>query len=95
MSEALSEAERSALEALGYTLEWIDSGLLDRKLLATQYEKLQAGGTGKTGRYRAQTLALWRERTPSLEDAQIDACLSLMRTDPDVKMAQGAISELI
>ena len=95
MSEALTDAERGALEALGYTQEWIDSGLLDRRLLATQYEKLQAGGTGKTGRYRAQALAAWREGAPPLDDAQIDAFLSLMRTDPDLKMAHGAIAELI
>ena len=47
MSESLTEAERAALEALGYTEEWLQSGLLDRRLLADQYERFRAGGTRK------------------------------------------------
>jgi len=36
------ETERAALEALGYTEEWVRSGLLDRRLFVEQYERSQA-----------------------------------------------------
>lgn len=92
---APTEAERAALEALGYSEAWLSSGLLDERLLAEQYERYQAGGTRKTGKYRSQALEAWRERAESIDDAQLDAFLSLMAVDPDPKLAQSAIAELI
>jgi hypothetical protein len=93
--EPVTEAERSALEALGYTEAWLHAGLLDRRRLADQYERFQAGGTRKTGKYRAQALAAWREAGGGIDDPQLDAFLALMGADPDAKMAQAAIAELI
>jgi hypothetical protein len=92
---AVTEAERAALDALGYTEAWLESGLLDRRLLAEQYERLQGAGTKKTARYRSQALAAWREADGPLPEAELDAFLSLMRADPDPKLAQAAIAELI
>ena len=95
MSEPITETERAALEALGYTEEWLHSGLLERRLLAEQYERLLAGGTRKTGRYRSQALEAWRAGQGAIPEAQLDAFLSLMGSDLDPKMAQAAIAELI
>ncbi len=91
----MTDAERAALEALEYTEVWLESGLLDRERLAEQYQRFEAGGTRKTGKYRSQTLAAWLEATEAISDAQLDAFLSLMSADPDPKLAQGAIANLI
>lgn len=95
MSEPLTEAERVALEELGYSERWLEAGLLDRKLLAAQHARLLAGGTRKTGKYRAEALAAWRESTTRLETSQLDAFLALMGGDPDAKLAHAAIAALI
>jgi hypothetical protein len=95
MSEPSTAADREALAALGYDEAWLTEGLLSRALLSEQYARLQAGGTKKTGRYRAQAAAAWTEAAESLRDPQIDAFLTLMREDPDQKMAQSAIAALI
>jgi hypothetical protein len=95
MSEPVTEAEHEALAALGYSEAWLEAGLLDRALLAEQFERLQEGGTRKTGKYRAQALASWLAATGPIEDAQIDACLVLTAADPDAKGVAGAVAELI
>jgi hypothetical protein len=95
VSGTLTEGERAALAALGYTEEWLESGLLDRRLLADQSRRLQAGGTRKTGRYRSQAVAAWLERAGSISEAQLETFLALMSSDPDPKMARAAITELI
>jgi hypothetical protein len=95
MSGTATEGESGALAALGYTEKWLESGLLDRRLLADQHQRLQAGGTRKTGRYRSQAVAAWLAGAGSLSDAQIDAFLALMGSDPDPKMARAAVAELI
>jgi len=95
MGEPLAEAERAALEALGYTEAWLASGLLSRELLAEQHARMQAGGTRKTARYRAQALAAWREHPGPISDAQIDAYLAVTAAEPDGKLAQSAVAELI
>lgn len=87
--------ERRALEALGYNEEWLSSGILDRALLAAQYQRLQAGGTKKMGRYRSQAVTAWCEIDRRVEDAQLDAFLALMAAEPDAKVSQAGIVELI
>lgn len=95
MSDATSDAEREKLEALGYTEAWIEAGLLPRDLLAAQYERLESGGTKKTGKYRGEALAAWLGAEGPVDDAQLDACLAVAGADPDAKMAQAAVAELI
>ena len=95
MSEPLSQVEKAALGELGYSEAWLEAGLLDRVLLAEQYQRYQAGGTRKTGKYRSQALAAWRRGSEPIGDAQLDAFLSLMTAEPDAKLAQSAIAELI
>lgn len=95
MSEPSTEAERAALEELGYSQRWLEAGLLDRALLAEQRARLLAGGTRKTGKYRAEALAAWRERSACFDTQQLDAFLALMRDDPDAKLAHAAIAALI
>lgn len=91
----MSDAERAALEALGYSEAWLAAGVLTPGLLAEQHARLQAGGTKKTAKYRAQALAAWRERGEPISDAQIDAFLALVCAEPDARLAQSAIAELI
>jgi hypothetical protein len=95
VSEQSSEAEQAALAALGYSEAWLQSGLLDRQLLADQYARFQAGGTRKTARYRSQALAAWREGGEPIPDDQLDAFLALMSAESDPKLAHTAIAELI
>ena len=95
VSESISEVEHAALAALGYSEAWLQSGLLDRQLLADQYARFQAGGTQKTVKYRSQALAAWREGGEPILDAQLDAFLSLMGAESDPKLAHAAIAELI
>ena len=95
MSAPLTESERAALAALGYSEAWLESGLLDRALLSEQYARLQAGGSAKTGGYRGRALTAWREARQSIDDAELDALLSLLEADPDAKMVRAAMAELI
>jgi len=88
-------AQQEALDALGYTEEWILSGLLDSALLSEQFERLQSGGTRKTAKYRAQTVSAWLLGTSPLTDEQIDAFLSVVKADSDSKLSNGAIADLI
>ncbi len=88
-------AEREALEALGYSEDWLACGILERRLLSEQYARLRAGGTRKTARYRSQTLAAWRDAEGPIADSQLDAFLALMRAEPDAKLARSAIADLI
>jgi hypothetical protein len=91
----LTEGESAALEALGYTEEWLQAGLLDSNLLAEQFARMQSGGTRKTAKYRAQTIAAWLAEESSLTDEQIDAFLSVIKADSDSKWSNTAIAELI
>ncbi len=88
-------SEREQLEALGYSEAWLEAGLLDRALLAEQYERMQSGGTKKTAKYRAQALAAWRDGAGPVDDTAIDAYLAVMAAEPDGKLAGTAVSELI
>lgn len=92
---SVTPAERLVLEVLGYTEQWLDSGLLDRQLLADQHEQLQADKAKKTGPYRARALRAWREAQQTISESQLDAFLSVVASDPDTKMAQSAVAELI
>ncbi len=95
MSAELDEAERAALEALGYTAAWLEAGLLDRERLAEQHDRFSSGGTRKTGRYRGETLSAWVEAASAPSDEQIDAFLAVVAAEPDAKVAQAALAELI
>jgi hypothetical protein len=95
MSEVLTDAESTALAALGYSEEWLTSGLLDRRLLEAQYQRLRAGGTHKTGQYRSKAVTAWLAGAGAIDATQLDAFLALMSADPDPKMARTAIAELI
>ena len=88
----MTETERAALEALGYTEEWLHSGLLEHRLLAEQYDRLQAGGTRKTGRYRSQALEVWRAGQGAIPEAQLDAFLEAVRTRATGSEGQRGIS---
>lgn len=90
-----SEREKLALDALGYTEGWLQAGLLDRALLAEQFERMQSGGTKKAAKYRAQAITAWLAGSCPLTDEQIDAFLGVMKEDSDSKLANAAISELI
>ncbi|MFP8880098.1 MAG: hypothetical protein AAEJ52_19680 [Myxococcota bacterium] len=89
----LTERESAALDALGYTEEWLRAGLLDSALLAEQFERLQSGGTKKTARYRAQAASAWLAGESALTDEQIDAFLGVVRADS--KLSHATIAELI
>ncbi len=95
MSETVTPEEREALETLEYGEAWLTTGILDRKLLAEQYQRLQAGGTRKLAKYRAQALAAWCAREGAIDEAQIEAYLALAATQGDAKLTQSAIAELI
>lgn len=86
---------RNALDALGYTGEWLQAGLLDSARLAEQFERFESGGTRKTAKYRAQTVSAWLADESPLADEQIDAFLGVMKVDSDSKLSQAAIVELI
>jgi len=91
----LTVAEREALEALGYTEEWLHAGLLDGALLAKQFEQIQSGGTQKTAKYRARAVTAWLAERSPLSDEAIDAFLNVMKADSDSKLSNSAIAELI
>jgi hypothetical protein len=95
MSETVTPEQRAALEALGYSDTWLTTGILDPALLAEQHKRLQAGGTRKLAKYRAQALAAWCGREGAIDEGQIEAYLALAAADPDAKLAQVAITELI
>ncbi len=94
MSDSTSE-EAAALSALGYSEEWLDLGVLDSELLRAQYERMQSGGSQKTARYRAEAATLWLAVDVSLDDEEIDGFVSLMKAEPDAKLAKSCIAELI
>ena len=91
----LTGRERDALDALGYTDEWLRAKILDRASLAEQFERYQSGGTQKIARYRSRTASAWLAESSPLTDEQIDAFLDVMKADSDSKLAHAAIAELI
>jgi hypothetical protein len=95
VSEPVSEAERTALEDLGYSEEWLRSGILDRQLLAEQHERFRAGGSRKITKYRSQALGAWLAGSGPIGEGQFDSCLSLMGAEPDAKLGQTALATLI
>jgi hypothetical protein len=95
VSEPISEAERTALEDLGYSEEWLRSGILDRQLLAEQHERFRGGGSRKTAKYRSQAFDAWLAGSGPIGEAQLDSCLSLVGAEPDAKLGRTAIAALI
>ena len=95
MSETVTPEQRTALEALEYSDTWLTTGILDPALLAEQHQRLQSGGTRKLAKYRAQALAAWCSREGAIDEGEIEAYLALAAADPDAKLAQLAIVELI
>ena len=95
MSEPVTDTQRRALADLEYSEEWLSSGVLDRERLAQQHERFTSGGTQKTSRYRAQTVSAWLEDGEPLDTARIDAFIALLAGDPDPKLAQSSVAELI
>jgi hypothetical protein len=95
VSEPATAEEKAALEALEYDEAWLTAGILDRTLLIEQHQRLQAGGTRKLAKYRGQALEAWRDRTGPIPDDELDAYLSLVAADPDAKLVQSAVAELI
>jgi len=93
--EDVSEAERVALEDLGYSEEWLRSGILDRQLLAEQHERFHGGGSRKTAKYRSQAIDAWLAGRGPIDEAQLDSCFSLMDAEPDTKLGQTALAALI
>ncbi len=91
----LTDSERAALDALGYTEAWLRAGILERELLSEQFDRFQSGGTQKTAKYRAQAAAAWLAGGSALTDDPIDAFLDVMKADPDSKVSHAAIVELI
>ncbi len=91
----LTRSEDVALEALGYTDEWLRAGILDSASLAEQFDRFQSGGSKKTAKYRGQTVSAWLAGASPLSDAQIDAFLSIMKADSDSKLSHATIVELI
>ena len=90
-----TDNESAALDALGYTDEWLLAGILDEALLAEQFEKLQSGGTRKTAKYRAQAVTRFLSGDSPLSDEEIDDFMNVMKADADTKMSNTAIAELI
>ena len=90
-----TESEKTALDALGYTQEWLQYGLLDGALLAEQFARLQSGGTRNTAKYRAKAVAACLDGESPLSDEQIDAFLRVMQADSDPKMSNASIGKLI
>ena len=91
----LTAHERAALDALGYTHEWLQVGLLSRTRLGEQFARFQSGGTQKTAKYRAQTITAWLAEPAPLANDDIDVFLGVMKAESDAKLAHGAIVELI
>ncbi|TFG97630.1 MAG: hypothetical protein E4H11_01670 [Myxococcales bacterium] len=95
MSEADGKAEQAALEDLGYSQEWLRSGILDRQLLAEQHERFRGGGSRRIAKYRSEALGTWLSGSGPIDEAQLEACLSLIGADPDAKLGQTALAALI
>jgi hypothetical protein len=91
----LTGPERAALAALGYTEAWLANGIVDAVLLAEQFERMQSGGTKKTAKYRGQAVTAWLAGESPLIDEQIDAFLNVMKEEPDAKLPNAGIVELI
>ena len=60
MSEPLSEVEKAALRELGYSEAWLEVGLLDRALLAEQFQRYQTGGPPDAGAFMSSGVCLLR-----------------------------------
>lgn len=90
-----SERQGAALDALGYTEEWLLAEMIDGALLIEQFERMQSGGSQKTAKYRAQAATAWLASETPLTDEQIDAFLAVMKADPDTKMSNASVAELI
>jgi hypothetical protein len=95
VSDPASKAEQTALEDLGYSEEWLRSGILDRQLLAEQHERFRGGGSRKIAKYHSEALGAWLAGSGPIGEAQLDAFLSLIGAERDAKLGQSALAALI
>jgi hypothetical protein len=95
VSEPTSKAEQTALEELGYSEEWLRSGILDRQLLAEQHQRFRGGGSRRLEKYRSQALGTWLAGSGPISEAQLHSLLSLIGAEPDAKLGQTALAALI
>lgn len=91
----MEEKERKdCLEKLAYDPLWLTSGFLDEALLRRQCRAAEGNG-GETGRFRHAAFQQLLRRRARLNDADLEAYLTLARRDPDPLLGVAAVVDLL
>lgn len=79
---------------LGYTVHWIDYGVLTKDQFLKQEEDFNKSDGIRTEHYRAETFSNWIKSRDRITETELKQFLYLVKSDPNELMAGMAISEL-
>jgi hypothetical protein len=86
--------DRAALELLGYTQGWVESGFLSLELLQAQLEQFQSSDDKNTEHYRYR--AFWEvRRRGAFSDSEFEQYVLLAGSDVDLAMGRAALIDLL
>ena len=83
------------LEDLGYTIKWVEFGLIDEDVLNLQFGEFLKGEDQNTEHYRYGTFLHWLRSKKELTDLEINNYIELAIEDPNEFMAGSAMKELL
>ena len=83
------------LERLGYTMKWIDSGILTPEVLSEQVNSASENTDSKFEHERLGVLRKWISERIERSDIQIEAFIEIAQSDPDKNMSGSALMEML
>ena len=83
------------LSRLGYTKQWVDSGLLTQDRLYNQLELLKTGDDTNAEHYRYKTLTDFVDSKDTISDIDLSNFLDVAKDDTDSAMSSSAIVRLL
>lgn len=82
------------LDALGYSADWLDFGVLSLDTLNRQTDDFRTGRDPNTEHYRYDTFRTYLCGSGALSDAELSNYMALADHDPDPAMASAALVDL-
>lgn len=83
------------LKLLGYSLDWIASGVLTESEFDSQLQEFLSGEDTNKEHYRFRTLTTYLKNNATLSDNQVKEIIRLLRKDIDKSMASSALLKLL
>jgi hypothetical protein len=83
-----------ALTELGYTKQWLGSGVLTTEILLKQYQIFETGEDRNTEHYRYGAFRQYLSARKTLTDSELTNYLQLILAEKDFVMAESAAKDL-